>query len=341
MAQNPPARLPAVVVNAAPDPPGPRKIAGVVRDTGGIPISEVEITIPALQRRILSQLDGSFRFENIPNGLYPVRARKLGYAPQIRSILVDSAGGSGAFALLPLPRALPPVIVSVSRGGLSGIVGDTAFNPLAGADVRVLGHAETAKTDSLGGFYIPIRPGKYNVSVRQPGFDFRVVSVTVPSDSGRRITVFLPPLSHVPTVREAHNLEDFDKRLDWRTDTHSRVYTRDDFKRMNVEWASDAVNIAYGALCRGRSCIVDKDCVAIVNGGPGTTEIGKLTVDQIETMEVYVGPQDPGNSRGVIRGGIVKQASHGSMPLVPLTNTREAAIQNRMKQCVTTYVWLR
>jgi len=225
-AQQPPARLPAVVVTGAPDLPGPKKIAGVVRDTSAIPVDGAEISIPELQRRGLSQPDGSFRFENVPPGQYSVRARKLGYAPQIRPIVVDKDGGVGMFTLLPLQRALPPVIVSVARGGLSGVVGDTAFNPIVGAEVRVLGHGQSTRTDSLGGFYLPVKPGDYIVTVKQPGFDYKMVSVVVPNDSGRRITVFLPPQSRTPTIREAHNLEDFESRLSWRTQSHSRVYTQ-------------------------------------------------------------------------------------------------------------------
>jgi hypothetical protein len=259
----------------------------------------------------------------------------LGYAPQIRPIAVDKEGGAGLFTLLPLQRALPPVIVSVARGGLSGVVGDTAFYPIAGAEVRVLGHGESTKTDSLGGFYMPVRPGEYIVTVKQPGFDYKMVSVVVPKDSGRRITVFLPPQSRAPTIREAHNLEDFETRLSQRTQAHSRVYTHADLEEKGIEWAYDAVNLAWGALCNGRVCRADEGCSVIVNGGPKTAPLSSLTVDDIETMEVYPsGFQSPTGrpARGFARGP-------GTPSL--LTNTNVAAMQNATMHCVTTYVWLR
>jgi hypothetical protein len=334
-AQQPPARLPAVVVTGAPDLPGAKKIAGVVRDTSAIPLDGVEISIPELQRRAFSLPDGSFRFEDVKPGQYSVRARKLGYAPQIRPILVDKDGGVGMFTLLPLQRALPPVIVSVARGGLSGVVGDTAFNPLTGAEVRVLGHGEHTKTDSLGGFYIPVRPGTYIVTVKQPGFDYKMVSVVVPQDSGRRITVFLPPQSRVPTYREANNLNDLESRLAWRTQAHSRVYTHAELEEMHIDWAYDAVNLAWGALCNGRVCRADEDCSVIVNGGPSTAKLGSLTVDDIETIEVYAGqfgPPTGGRGRG-----FAKPAPGQTM----LSNSSLARSENAMKFCLTTYVWLR
>ena len=57
-----PTRLPAVVVNAAPERPGPRKVAGVVRDTAAVALDSVEVSITSLQRRVFSRADGTFLF---------------------------------------------------------------------------------------------------------------------------------------------------------------------------------------------------------------------------------------------------------------------------------------
>jgi len=196
--------LPAVVVNAAPERPGPRKVAGVVRDTAAVALDSVEVSITSLQRRVFSKADGAFLFTDVAPGKYEVRARKLGYGPQIREMVVDSAGGTGMFSLVPLPYVLRPVVTTVARGGLSGVVGDTAFNALGGAEVRVLGHDAHTITDSTGSFYIPVKAGSYLVAVKDPGFADRLVSVIVPPDSGERIRVTLAPPTRPPTVREVH-----------------------------------------------------------------------------------------------------------------------------------------
>jgi hypothetical protein len=81
-----PTRLPAVVVNAAPERPGPRKVAGVVRDTAAVALDSVEVSITSLQRRVFSKADGTFLFTDVGPGKYEVRARKLGYGPQIREM---------------------------------------------------------------------------------------------------------------------------------------------------------------------------------------------------------------------------------------------------------------
>src|SRR5262249_18480996 len=138
-------------------------------------------------------------------------------------------------------------------------------------------------TDSLGQFFVPVRAGSYLVSVERDGYARRLVSVIVPADSGRRLTVYLGPFVPVP-VREAHNFDDLHERMSWRTQKSSRVFTRAELESMNIDFVYDAVNLAWGALCYGgRSCLADRDCSVIVNGGPTTTRLGELTVDQIET----------------------------------------------------------
>jgi hypothetical protein len=219
-----PTRLPAVVVNAAPDKPGARKVAGVVRDTAALALDSVEVSITSLQRRVFSKADGSFLFTDVGPGKYEVRARKLGYGPQIREMVVDSAGATGMFSLVPLPYVLRPVVTTVARGGLSGVVGDTAFNALGGAEVRVLGHDAHTLTDSRGSFYIPIKAGSYLVAVRDAGFADRLVSAIVPPDSGERIRVTLAPPARALSAREIHDIDDFGERLAWRSTQHSRVF---------------------------------------------------------------------------------------------------------------------
>ncbi|HEY9226682.1 MAG TPA: carboxypeptidase regulatory-like domain-containing protein [Gemmatimonadaceae bacterium] len=326
-AQEPPVRprqLPAVVVSARPDPPGPRKMSGMVRDTAATPIDRVELSIPQLQRRAFSNADGTFRFDDIKPGKYEVRARRIGYAPQVQEIVVDSLGGVGVFALLPTARRLLPVVSSATRGGLSGTVGDTAYHALPGATVRVLGHSQTVQTDSAGGFFIPLAAGSYLVSVKRTGFDYKLVSVIIPPDSGRSVTVFLPPRERPVPHEEANNLEDLNTRLVRRRTTTSRVYTRADLEKMQVEWVYDAVQ--RGTIAAGGSMIADRDCSVIVNGGPETVELEGLTLDDIESVEIY--PVAQGSRRA-------------SVPQVTLGNTRLALWRNWTKRCPLVYVWLR
>ena len=322
-------QLPAVVVKATPDKPGPRKVGGIVVDTAATPIDSVEVSIVSLQRRVYSRADGTFLFADVAPGKYQVRARKLGYAPQIREMVVDSAGATGAFALVPLPYVLRPVVTTVARGGLSGIVGDTAFNALPGAQVRLLGHDASTATDSTGVFYLPVRPGSYVVRISDAGFADRLVSVIVPPDSGERIRVTLAPPTHQPTTREVHNIDDFGQRLAWRSPIHSRVYTHADLERMEIEWVSEAVQKGFREIHTGPPGVLDLDCWAMVNGGPDVVPVGTLVSDDVEMVEIYDMSRAPQPTR---RQPITR---------TPMPNADRGTTLNGRKACAFVFVWLR
>lgn len=337
-----PVRMPAMVVKAPVDKPGPRALSGVVRDTFALTIDSVEISIPSLQRRAFSDGNGKFRFDKISPGNYLVRARKIGYAPQTQTVTVDSMGGVGMFDLLQLRRALPPVIATAARGGLSGVVGDTSFRAVAGAEVRLLGNGQRVETDSLGYFFFPVRQGRYVVSVRQKGFTDRVVSVNVPADSGRRVTLFLEPGHGTVANVEYWNIDDFGQRLAWRNNYTSTFFTHDDMVNMGIEWITDAVQ--SGSTRAGGRQILDADCSAVLNGGPGTVRLAALTIDDVESVEVYptTGQNMAPTSRpNTVGRPVGKKGVADSKVKIPIANTGRTASVNQGLVCAMVYVWTR
>ena len=179
-AQDPPplAKIRGVTVTATPLPAGPNIMVGVVRDTAGIPIPGAEVIIPDLKLRLIANGDGIFRFDGVRKGKHTMRARKIGFAPQIREFSLGSEGGVAEFELVPVTKALPPIVAWSDRPGISGVVGDTAFQPIAGAFVRLVGEGQHAETDSAGRFYFPARGGTHSLSISKPGYDPKLVSVS-------------------------------------------------------------------------------------------------------------------------------------------------------------------
>lgn len=341
-----PTRLPGVVITAPVDKPGPRVLAGVVRDTFAVAIDSVEITIPSLQRRTHTDTAGKFRFEGLRPGEYQVRARRIGYGPQIRKIVVADDGGIGTFSLLPLHRALPPVIVSAERGGLSGVVGDTAYQAIPGVGVRLLGEDKYTRTDSLGRFFFTVRPGSYMVDIKEDGFQEKIVSVHVPADTGRHMSVFLTPRTGPVPVREVHNVEDFRSRIAWRNHNTSRIYDHEDLVGMGIEWIHDAVQAGY-TISGGRGTI-GGGCAAILNGGPATVNIDQLTIDDVESVEVYPGPvgelmpMQRRRAPNVVGKKGVADSRAASNSVFMLSNTDRAQSENAgLNTCTVVYVWSR
>jgi carboxypeptidase family protein len=264
-----------------PQPPSapPRTVVGVVRDTGDVPIDSVEVRIAVLQRRTFTDANGGFRFDDVSPGRYEVGARRLGFAPQVRRVTVgNDAGGSATFELVTMSYALPPVVTSSPRGGLTGIIGDTAFNVLRGADVYLVGNGRRTLSDSSGTFFLDVKPGSYMLQVTSPGFARKLLSVTIPEDSGRHVTVWMTPATGRANYREAAAVEELRTRFMTRRAT-ARFYTREELNRYNVEWLKQIVVMGAGMP-------VADDCQALIDG-LWRRPVYSVTLDEVESVEVY------------------------------------------------------
>lgn len=288
---------PSTAQQAAPKPAGPKTLIGVVTDTLGNPVDSAEVLISSLKRQTTSRADGSFRFDDVKPGKYEVAARRLGFYPQVHTAIVDDKGGVVSFSLAPGVRALPPVVTSVPLGGLSGVIGDTAYNIVEGARISVVASDKRTLSDSLGKFFIDLKPGRYMVSVDREGYRSRLVSVTIPNDSGRRMTVWLTPGTHGQTARDAMALDRLKLRLETRNPVFSQIFTREDINRLGIK---DGFSLAAlgGNSSLGR---VEDNCPAIVDGGPVTLPLWAIDAADIEAMETYA-PKPPTGAVTSIKG---------------------------------------
>jgi hypothetical protein len=342
-----PVALPQVTIKGE---PGARFLTGFVKDTGGMPLSDATVSIGKLQKIVRTQADGSFRLDSLPKGKFEIRARKLGYAPKVVEVKVGDQGGRvDDFELVPAARALPAVVTAIARLGLWGVVADTAFAILPGALVTVLGADMSTTTDSLGAFYMPVKEGKYMVSVTKPEFRERVFSVSIPSDSGRRVSISMMPGG--PAAKErSWNTADLAGRMAWTKPGEGALYTHEQIDKMEIQWAYDAI---VGGLIRGGAHgeRPDPSCYALIDGGPGTVKIGDLSTEELESIEVY-----PGAGRQTIGlGTAVRPTSNGQIQ-VGRRGVASAAIApprsdflimerlarlNFNKNCPLVYVWTR
>ena len=338
LAQDPPTRLPAIISTATPLP-GARIMLGIVRDTAGFPIPGAEVIIPGLAKRLVANGDGVFRFDDVPKGRHTMRARKLGYAPQVREFTVDTAGGIAEFELLPLARALPPVVSSSDRPGISGIVGDTAFESIADVVVRAVGGGLHTISDSSGRFYIPAGGGSHLVRFTKPGYVDKLVSVTFPSDSGRRIMVWMQPLTRDIPLREFHNFDDLGERVSQTKPQNRLIYTHDQLEKFGSEWVYDAVQSAASRFNSREQ--YSRDCMVIVNGGPSITNLSHLTVDEVESVEIYgAGSDIRRGTPGTVTLGARGRPTPRGQP--SMSNANRAVIENGTRACPpAVYVWLR
>jgi hypothetical protein len=297
--------------------PGPRTIVGVVADTLGRPLDSVEVLLSSRRRRVVTTSDGAFRFDDVSPGSYDLSARRLGFLPQVQSVRVTEQGGEVHFALVPFLAGLPPLVSSSARGGLSGVVGDTAYRILSGAEVKILASDRATVSDSTGAFFLDVKPGRYMVRITRPGYEPRLVSVNLPSDSGRRIVVWLTPASQGAAVREAFELDSLSRRLLLRNPVWSKIYTREDIVRSGMD---EATQLATA----GANKRIDQSCMAHIDGHfEQQAPIWSISAADIEMMEVYTSPP----------------RSYAATSIKPRRSTRAPPVDNNCPAQI--WIWLR
>src|SRR5438309_5253562 len=89
-------------------------VRGRVADTTGAPLARVSVSIEAIGARATTNERGEYEIRGVPAGTHSVRARLLGYVPQIVRVTVSEAQPARQdFALHTQPIGLAPVDVVV------------------------------------------------------------------------------------------------------------------------------------------------------------------------------------------------------------------------------------
>ncbi|MFW6050544.1 MAG: carboxypeptidase regulatory-like domain-containing protein [Myxococcota bacterium] len=169
------------------DPPSP--LSGRVYGPDGRPVAGAEVTVAGSgiwpPRRLATEDDGTFRAEELPAGVYEVRARKGGLVAEPRLGLTLSEG--------------VPVFVSLrlSAGvALAGRVVDArSGDPIEGARVTVSEDLlsldpRTAETDAEGRFRVTgLMARVHRVTATADGYVARVAEERTPGDAPVRLAL--------------------------------------------------------------------------------------------------------------------------------------------------------
>lgn len=268
---------------------GPGTLSGVVVDSLGRPVPEATVYIVDPRRTALSRANGTFRFDSLAEGTYSIGARAIGFiSTGIGRVTMGPAGIAMIIEMTRVPTELPTMTTSARRGGLSGVIGDTSYQAMSGVTVRALGSGSGAvKTDSMGEFFIPIKPGRYMIRLERPGYRRQLVSVTVPADSGRRIAAWLAPMQGKENPIVGKNMFELEQRLMRMTPVKSRLYTHEDFTKLGIKDAHQAAERFTGRRLQDDEC-------AKIDGGPAEAPLWTIPAEDIELMETYYTPPPRG-----------------------------------------------
>jgi hypothetical protein len=272
-----------------------------------------------------------FRFDSVRTGKQDLRVRRLGFEPQYRTVTVGDDGGSVSVTLKAVPQRLAPVVTSVSRGGLGGFVTDDKARPVAGAAVAVFGGAARAVTDSAGEFFVDVKPGTFMIRVTSKGYTSRLVSVTVPRDSGRQVVIGLVPGNPGP-AREEWEMDNLRRRLVWRS-SPAEVFGRERLAALpNKRLGTLVRSVNPNPLREGAA----DECMALVDGGPEAVPLWYLDVDELEAIEIY-----PPGTLSYVTGTKRQLATVGGRDMPKDQSYAELLRAGAAQSCPAIFVWMR
>lgn len=270
----------------------PNTIVGVVVDTGGMPLADVTVMIRKLQRQTRTKFDGTFQFDSIPLGKHELSARAVGLVAGVQIVTVGHDGASVTITMIRYGTALPAMVTKAAEGGLSGIIGDTAYRALDGVKVQAIGGSVSAVTDSTGAFYMPLNPGHYLIRMEKDGYARQTVGVTIPESEGRRMAAWMKPQIGGSDPIYGMKLFDLNMTMLRVSSASAKFMTREDLEKLGVV-DLQALALRYGTGRLTPNCFVD-----IGGTFKRQVRLGTLTTADIEFVEVYL-PTMIGGTRGV------------------------------------------
>jgi hypothetical protein len=306
-----------------PNPPATKRaITGIVMDTANQVLENVNVGIMKPRRQAKTDARGRFTLTDLDTGVYEIRVFRIGYEGAAKDYVVTDSGGVARFCLMPEPSRLPPIVTSARRLGLSGVVGDSAYKAVEGAEVRVIGSGLHALTDTAGVFHLPVSRGTYPVWIAKPGYLRQLVSVTIPPDSGREIAVWLREARGANA--SAARIDEMRTRILWARPNRSTLISAEQI-------ASSSASLTGLVGVKARAAI-NETCVALIDGGIGKLPLYMIDKESVQMVEVYLqgtprnGPSlDPAGTAG---GKTITAGTQSSGP--PSGN-----------QCGSIWVWLK
>lgn len=261
-------------------------IRGIVHDLQGTPLAGVEVVLVGVDRSVYTNSRGQFVLDQLRFRVYNLLVRHPGYAAARARVPAETAEPTEIDVYLTqIPHVLDNIVVTGTRSGLHGVVGDSARTPMPGAKVVLLGGAGSTTTDSVGRFSFPdVKRGPYIVSAELPGYVSRPLHVDVPESRSVEVVLFVAPEppGFRPDHAENQALEALGKRLAW---NHSRTrMTRPELERSEGRALCD--------IARIRASIRSDEPDVILNGVHVLRQwpLCGWNADEIELVEWGVDP---------------------------------------------------
>lgn len=189
-------------------------IRGTVIADDGLPLENVEIVVRGVERTVLTNATGAYRFNDVPVGQQVVTARRPGYVASEATVVVAAGQVAVAdFQLSPVPQQLDSIEVTGDRipPFLLGNIHDTFGRPLEGVEIVLEGVTRTVRTSARGTFrFDSLEAKRYQLTARLPGFvaarNVIEVKAGPPTEVAMRLNAFAQVLETVEVDADLRGL---------------------------------------------------------------------------------------------------------------------------------------
>jgi hypothetical protein len=282
----------APALSAQPERARPGMVAwtihGTVTDSSGTPLPGADVYLEPARRSVTAGAGGTFRFTLVKPGEYTLAVRRLGMAPLRLKVQVDSADVRVNVVMHRLVPVLPVHRSIAAAGGITGVVVDSTDAPIVGAEVVASPSQVRTVTDSTGAFFLPVPGGKHMLRASKPGSGARMLSVTVPPDSGRRVHIQV--IAALSSARIQAQLSAFRERWIRRSPVGSSFHTYDDIASKDWETLEEYLSAAAGRP-------VDPSCLVALRSESERKPVYAIDLHRVEAIELQLPRQTTRPSR--------------------------------------------
>lgn len=171
-------------------------VRGTVVDRAGHAVENATVVLTPGSRSAVTLDDGRFTIPSIPEGVYTLAVRRIGYEPATMRVGVRDSIATVKVWLTANPAQLDAIRIREKSLGIhySAVVLDQNNVPVVGAEVVAMGISGKLNTDSLGRFTVPnIGIGTLMLRIRKMGYAAYVNSFRILAE--RADTIRMPRLA--------------------------------------------------------------------------------------------------------------------------------------------------
>ena len=276
-------------------------IRGIVVDQSGRAVENAQVVLTPGSRSAITLDDGRFAITNIPEGVYTLVVRRIGYEPATMRVGVRDSTATVTIWLTASPTQLDAIRIREKSFGIhySAVVLDQNNVPVADAEVVAMGINDQLKTDSLGHFTVPkLGRGTLMLRIRKMGYAGYVNSFRILAERADTIRMarLAQSLSAV-VVKEQSGYgsdemayEELAQRARWKSPTAAMI-SREELAQQGTVNLCEAIPLTPSGV--NRVPISQRDCElktfrVLLNGMDcQQRKLTEFTADVVETIEYY------------------------------------------------------